>query len=139
LVVAKNGPKIREADVSAAPPPWPPYITVSLTEGGGHAMTVNVGGGILGTVGRNAPISQLTDQLSNVMKTPVADRTGLTGKYYFELKFQNPAYQLSTSDDYTPAPDLSSALPEQLGLKLDKAKVQAEFLVVEHWEQPAAE
>lgn len=140
LVIAKGGLKIKEADSSAEPPPWPPYIAAPLTYGQGHATTANVGGGILGTVGRNAPISQLTDELSNQLKVPVVDRTGLTGRYYFELKFQNPAYQVSTtSEDYTPAADLSTALPEQLGLRLEKAKVQADYLVVEHWEQPRAE
>ena len=141
LVVAKNGPKLKDADPSAKPPAMPNYMAVPVTEAQGRTITVNADGrGVLAVLGRGGPISQLADQLSNVLRTPVVDRTRLTGKYYFELKFQNPAYQISTSEEeYTPAPDLSSALPDQLGLKLEKAKVPAEFLVVEHWEQPAVE
>jgi len=140
LVAAKSGPKLKEADASADPPAMPNYMAVPVTEAQGRTITVNADGrGVFAVLGRGGPISQLADQLSNVLKTPVIDRTGLTGKYYFELKFQNPAYQLSTSEDYTPAPDLSSALPDQLGLKLEKQKVPAEYLVVEHSEKPAAE
>jgi len=141
LVVAKDGLKIKEADPSADPPPWPPYIAVPLNAMQGHALTVGtLERGVMGMVGRDSPISQIAEQLSNVLKTPVVDRTGLSGRYYFELKFQNPAYQMSTSEeDYAPAPDISVALPKQLGLQLEKAKVQADYLVVEHWEQPAAE
>ncbi|HEY5055020.1 MAG TPA: TIGR03435 family protein [Acidobacteriaceae bacterium] len=141
LVIAKNGPKLKDANPSADLPPMPNYMAVPVTEGQGQTIRVNADGrGVSAIVGRGGPISQLADQLSNVLKTPVVDRTGLTGKYYFELKFQNPAYQISTTtEDYTPAADLSSALPDQLGLKLEKAKVAAEYLVVDHAEKPAAE
>ena len=141
LVVAKNEPKLKDADPSAKPPAMPNYMAVPVTRFQGQTITVGAAArGVSAVVGRGGPISQLADQLSNVLRTPVVDRTRLTGKYYFELKFQNPAYQMSTSEEeYTPAPDLSSALPDQLGLKLEKAKVPAEFLVVEHWEQPAVE
>lgn len=141
LVVAKSGPKLKDADPSARPPAMPNYMAVPVTELQGQTITVGAAErGVSAVVGRGGPISQLADQLSNVLRTPVVDRTRLTGKYYFELKFQNRAYQISTSEEeYTPAPDLSTALPDQLGLKLEKAKVPAEFLVVEHWEQPAVE
>jgi uncharacterized protein (TIGR03435 family) len=61
---------------------------------------------------------------------PVVDRTGLTGVYAFELNFS-----VSEGDD---RPEISTALQEQLGLKLEPIKAPIEVLVVDHIERPKA-
>lgn len=139
LVVGKKGPKMHEADASGNPPPMPDKDSQIPYEKG-RIFTHIPERGVLAALGGGVPMSQLADELSKDLKTPVVDRTGLTGKYYFELKFQMPDAQLSaSSNEFTPAADISSALPDQLGLKLEKQKVSAEFLVVEHFEAPTPE
>jgi uncharacterized protein (TIGR03435 family) len=61
---------------------------------------------------------------------PVLDRTGLTGVYAFELNFST-----SEGDD---RPEMSTALQEQLGLKLEPVRAPIEVLVVDHIERPTA-
>jgi uncharacterized protein (TIGR03435 family) len=140
LVVAKNGPKMKQADALGNPPPMPEDKNSRVHYAKGRIFTHIPEQGVFAALGGGVPISQLADELSKDLKTPVVDRTGLTGNYYFELKFQQPDAQLSaTSNEFTPAADISSALPDQLGLKLEKQKVSVEFLLVEHFETPAPE
>jgi uncharacterized protein (TIGR03435 family) len=61
---------------------------------------------------------------------PVVDRTGLKGTYAFSLNFT------VREDDGLPA--ISTALQEQLGLKLELIKAPIEVLVVDHIEKPTA-
>ncbi len=146
LVPAKNGPKLKAADPSDPLPPTPDSMngapptanlgrTLSIVLPEKGALT-----GVLSLVGRGVSMGQLAGELSKDLKTPVVDRTGLTGKYFFELRFQMPDPQVSANaDDPAPGADISYALPDQLGLKLEKAKVPAGYLVVDHAEKPAAE
>jgi uncharacterized protein (TIGR03435 family) len=56
---------------------------------------------------------------------PVGDRTGILGNYDFDLRY-------APDDDPDPKlPTFFTALQEQLGLKLEKSKVQAEVLVID--------
>lgn len=63
----------------------------------------------------------------------VVDKTGLTGKYDFDLKW-TPDDQQGTADA---GPSLFTALEEQLGLKLVPAKGPVDTLVVDHAEKPS--
>jgi uncharacterized protein (TIGR03435 family) len=74
--------------------------------------------------------STLTDQV----KRTVIDKTGLPGNYDFSLKWS--AEDSPTADTDT-APSIFTALPEQLGLKLQPAKGPVETLVVDHVETPS--
>jgi len=141
LVVAKNGPKIKAADPDAPLPPMPQDMNgAPVTAFQNRIITHFPARGVSATLARGVTIRQLADELSDVLKTPVSDRTGMEGKYFFEVRFEPPNAPVSTDpNDMAAAPDIYSALPHDLGLKLEKAKVPAEFLVVEHWEKPAAE
>jgi len=141
LVVGKNGPKMKTADASGDPPPMPEDLKgITASANKGRIFTHVPERGVLAAVGRGVSMPQLADELSKNLKTPVEDKTGLVGNYYFELRFQEPEAQLAADQsEFAPAADISSALPDQLGLKLEKAKVPAEYLVVQHWEMPAAE
>ena len=66
-------------------------------------------------------------------RRPVIDRTGLTGDFEFELEF---APFNATAADST-APDLFTAIQEQLGLKLESARAPVEVLVVDRAERPS--
>jgi uncharacterized protein (TIGR03435 family) len=145
LVIAKNGTKLKAADPAADLPPMPEFLKGEpATSIPGKIVTLSVGRSARGVAGRGVSMPQLADELSKILRTPVADHTGLTGKYYFDFEFQpdsNPNTQSpgDMNDDLPSAPSIFSALPDKLGLKLEKAKVAAEYLVVEHAEKPAAE
>jgi uncharacterized protein (TIGR03435 family) len=76
---------------------------------------------------------------------PILDRTGLTGKYDFKLRWtpddaQGSALAPDTprpSGDANPAPPLYIALQEQLGLKFSAAKALAEVYLIDHVEKPS--
>jgi uncharacterized protein (TIGR03435 family) len=91
--------------------------------------------------GEAQPIAQLARILSRLpsVRSPVVDRTGLTGAFDFELTYapERPA----ASADAVPSlgdtpPTLFVALQEQLGLKLEPARAPADVLVVESVQQP---
>jgi uncharacterized protein (TIGR03435 family) len=69
----------------------------------------------------------------------VLDKTGLTGRFDFDLTFSgDPALNghNAPSDDTQTAPGLFSAIQEQLGLKLE-VKAPAEILIIDHAEKPS--
>lgn len=140
LVVGKNGPKLVTADASGEPPPQPPDMRgAPATAARGRIFSILPEKGVLSVVGRDVSMAQLADELSKDMKTAVVDRTGLTGRYYFDLRFDpssnNPDFPM---DADAPVGPVFSAV-QDVGLKLEKQKVRVEYLVVEHAEKPAAE
>jgi uncharacterized protein (TIGR03435 family) len=65
---------------------------------------------------------------------PVVDQTGIAGRYDFKLKWWPDAWRNPGPDA---APALSTAIQEQLGLKLEATKAMVDVLVIDHVEQPA--
>jgi uncharacterized protein (TIGR03435 family) len=83
----------------------------------------------------------LADALSLRVDRPVVDRTALSGDYEFELLFA-PGYVPSNPPPGAPAldpnaPDLFTALQEQLGLKLEPATGSLQVLVIDRIEHPS--
>jgi uncharacterized protein (TIGR03435 family) len=112
LVVDNNGPKLTE---SKNPGP-------GLGVGRGHLN------------GRGANMRLLTRELSSQLETPIADRTRLTALYDFTL-----TWTPDTQIDGGSAPSLSTALRDQLGLRLRSVKnVPVEFFVIDSVHQPSA-
>jgi uncharacterized protein (TIGR03435 family) len=66
--------------------------------------------------GNGAPVSMLATQLSMAAGQIVEDRTGLNGKYDFVLDWAEDTQRQSDR------PSLYTAIEEQLGLKLERAK-----------------
>jgi len=79
------------------------------------------------------PIVNLGMYLSGMLDREVVDRTGLTGRYDFTLKWTP---ENRRADDNA-GPSIFTALQEQLGLKLESAKGPVEMLIVEHAEKPS--
>jgi uncharacterized protein (TIGR03435 family) len=73
-------------------------------------------------------VPQLADALSYRLDCPIVDRSGIPGA--FDLK-------LEWSDDE--GPTIFTALQEQLGLKLEAARVPAEMMVIDHVDRQPAE
>ena len=100
----------------------------------------------LGMKLRGQPISTLVSMLTQMTGKKIQDKTGLTGRYDFELTFDPevlmrmvsqlginiPAGSLPPSN----APSLLTALQEQLGLKLENDKAPGQVLVIDSAELP---
>jgi uncharacterized protein (TIGR03435 family) len=81
---------------------------------------------------RAQPLSALTELLSREFRLPVTDKTGLTGKFDFTLEFapQTPGALPPESPDDS-ASNLVSAVPRQLGLRLEPRNVPVDILIID--------
>lgn len=96
---------------------------------------------------RNANMADFASTLqSTVLDRPVVDQTGLSGRFDFTLKwtpdefqFRNLGVQLPRppADAADAPPDLTTAIQQQLGLKLEGTKSPVEMFVIDHVEKPS--
>ena len=84
-----------------------------------------------------APLSQLIFYLTNQLRCPVQDRTGLTGKYAFSLQHSLDQAPGSPSSTDALEPDLFTAIRDQLGLRLIPVTIPIEGIFIEHVERPS--
>jgi len=149
LTVARSGPKLKPS--SSAPPapadgkgPNPigsdgfPQLPPGAT-----GMMGAMHNGVNRIIAGKQTLEALARVLENEVGTRVVDRTGLTGAYDFNLDYVRdqgraisqftglPPGTAPAADDFGGAPALSTALQEQLGLKLEKAKAPLDVIVVE--------
>lgn len=68
-------------------------------------------------------------------KRQIVDTTSLQGRFSFTLKFSNAV--VGDSEVGNDAPELPTALQEQLGLKLDPENGPVEVVVIDHIERPS--
>ena len=90
-------------------------------------------------VAGGVPMAWLVSTFTNVpvvtgVDRPVLDRTGLKGNYAFDLKFAAP----QNTDPPPDRPPFTTALQEQLGLKLDAVRAPMDVLVIDSVQRPAA-
>ena len=147
LVVAKNGPKLHEAKPGDTYPNG--LKGLDGKAGGGQMMRIQPGE----VVGQGLTIEALARMLSQQMGRQIEDRTGLTGKYDFTLKWTpDPATEgpmMGPPGGAPPAvgapppdssgPSIFTALQEQLGLKLESAKGPVDLIVIDQIEKPSAD
>jgi uncharacterized protein (TIGR03435 family) len=86
--------------------------------------------------------TDIASALSLMTRRLVIDRTGLTGRYNVSLKFTPDAITLRPAlrSEYPQidpeGPSLSTALKEQLGIKMKTQSEKVEVLVIDHVERP---
>ena len=91
--------------------------------------------------GKNATMKALARHLSRNREIGelVVDRTGLTGRFNFELIWQPERLEAikpePSNDDH---PGIFTALQEQLGLRLESAKAPLDAVIVDRAEKPDA-
>jgi len=120
LRVAKGGPKLTKS----ASDPNAPMNEEDLYNGGQRTIQMT-----------NVTIPGLALDLMFYMDRPVVDQTALAGRYDFTLKW---APDDSPTSDANALPVIFTAIQEQLGLKLQPVKAQADVLVIDHVERPSA-
>jgi len=148
LVIAKNGPKLREAKPGDTYPNG-----IKGPDGRSHPGMWWVEGGKL--TGQALPMASLVMILSQSCQLElgrtVLDQTGLKGKYDIALKWtpdQSSAGMFMGTAGVKPGaesappdssgPSLFTAIQEQLGLKLESTKGPTEAIVIDHIERPTA-
>jgi uncharacterized protein (TIGR03435 family) len=127
LVVAKNGPKLK---ASTSPPDDPPALISTV-----YPQRIVM-------PARNATMSDLSRLMQRaILDRPVVDKTGLSGRYDFDLEWAPDETQfggevpVATSE--APSPPLFIAMQEQLGLKLEATKGSIAALVVDKADRPS--
>ncbi len=138
LVAAKNGPKIHavdEGDCPEVPNQQNPCRSLRNTK-------------FAQLTGERAPMTALTLTLSALTQTIVVDKTGLKGSFSFTLdwtRYLEPPPSRGGDQPLPPGafdpasvePAISTALQEQLGLKLESGKGPVEILAIDHVERPS--
>jgi uncharacterized protein (TIGR03435 family) len=81
----------------------------------------------------NIDTKGLSSFLALPIGKPVVDKTGLTGHYDVTLKYA------PSNDPNSSLPSIFTAIQEQLGLKLEPAKVPVNYLVIDHVDRVPAE
>jgi uncharacterized protein (TIGR03435 family) len=81
---------------------------------------------------RSQSTSALVDMLSKEFRMPIVDKTGLAGRFDFKLEFapQVPGALTPDPTDES-APNLLTAVQQQLGLKLSPAKIPLDVLIID--------
>ncbi|HEY7388463.1 MAG TPA: TIGR03435 family protein, partial [Bryobacteraceae bacterium] len=126
LVVANNGPKLLAP--STGDPKGLPNLALPAR---GRFRA------------RNATMLDFVGELQGWQNRPVVDRTGIPGRYDFGLNWTPDDYQASLLNgspaprDSNEAPDLFTALQEQLGLRLESSKGFIDALIIDHVERPS--
>jgi uncharacterized protein (TIGR03435 family) len=128
LTAAKNGVKLKE---SAAPPDEQPMLINRVFPGDFIQLPA-----------RNATMAQFASMLQRaVLDRPVVDKTGLTGRYDFDLEWTPDETQFDgrmppIKAENSGKPDLFAAV-QQLGLRLESAKGPVSVIVIDHVERPS--
>jgi uncharacterized protein (TIGR03435 family) len=125
LVVGKNGPKLT---------PHNDGTGAKTRKGCGHLAGTRLTMDVFATV------------LSRDLETDVLNRTGLPGKYDFQLGWTPDSGPCrvaadtqggSAAADPSSLPSLYTALQQQLGLRLESSKGPVESLIVDRVERPS--
>jgi uncharacterized protein (TIGR03435 family) len=90
--------------------------------------------------GQNVTMNYFAFFLSRFVDRNLIDKTGLPDHYDVSFRFLPDGARAVGPDGASmlspDCPDLASALPKQLGLRLESTKGPVEYLVVEHAEKP---
>lgn len=130
LVIAKGGPKLKKSspeelakDAAAFLQSQPPKVSGSSD--GLHAEQ------------NGASMANVADLVSRIVHSPVIDKTELTGRYDFKLDYSPEVAELATTRGSEQAPNIFTALQEQLGLKLESGKGSVDVIVIDDITQPS--
>ena len=129
LEVAKGGSKLKP---STAAPGEQPYL-ISTVYPGKLVMPA-----------KNASMADFVSILQRaILDRPVVDKTGLAGRYDFNLEWAPDESQFNgeipAASSDAPEPPLFTALQQELGLRLEATRGPVDAIVVDHAEHPSAD
>ena len=81
-------------------------------------------------------LSRLVDTLSLFLETPVLDKTGLSGRFTYDMRWESSG-RPNALDLLTGSNAFAGALEEQLGLRLKAERGPIDLLVIDSVQQPA--
>ena len=153
LVVAKDGPTLEETKPGEVMPAFDALDGTKFPAGVTDLRNTNDEGKRT-LIGVGIPIFELVEIMTYDTgdERPILDRTGLTGKYNFTVRWFSPddTPQLQRmSSDMSPEerqaenrrrlinPAQLVAIQKQLGLKLEPGKGPVEYVVIDHVERPS--
>jgi bla regulator protein blaR1 len=110
----------------------------------GLRLKANEEGGVMDLQVHGMSADDLAEHLARQLGQPVINKTGLLGRYNFQLHWVKDATHPGSSDVSTDSPSTDSlslltAVQEQLGLKLEPQTALTPVLVIDHIEKPTAE
>jgi uncharacterized protein (TIGR03435 family) len=112
LVVAKSGPKLRESATEGDPVMKPDRSVLTA---------------------QHATMPWFAEILTNPLRSPVADKTGLSGRYDFTIDMSKYVTPGMAPEEMAGA--LSECLQQELGLRVEARKLPLEIFIVEHAER----
>lgn len=92
-------------------------------------------------LGRDVTLHDFAAEIQRLtLNKPLVDETGITGNFDIDLEFtwEDPNSLGLTELPDDAAPNLLTALSQQLGLKLEVAKAPVNVIVIDHVEPPSA-
>ena len=159
LTVTKGGPKLKPTELAPDAEPFNPAAGPPKLDKNG-ALELNGAGLIIfvmaSPAGATARMTAKGQSLADFSKTlgqqlrhPVIDKTGLSGKYDFNLEYTpdltgmppplagalQPPGAATGNIASDPGSTIVSALEKQLGLKLSASKAKLDVIVVDHVER----
>jgi uncharacterized protein (TIGR03435 family) len=128
LTVAKGGPKLTKSLGNPNGPPDDNFSTSAYMKE------------------TNTTMGEFAKAMQYVLDRPVVDQTALEGRWDFLLKWAPDESQFTAlgykipppTENPNAPPGLFAAIQEQIGLKLEAVKAQAQVLVVDTVERPSA-
>ena len=126
LVVGKNGLKVQETKTEGE-------TSIDINQ---RQLSVSV---------QRAPVSQLVEMMSNLLRAPVIDMTGLTGRYDITLNIAKYAGDMAARgqsvDSLSADPQalISMILQDEFGLKLEARKMPLDLLIIDRVEKVPVE
>jgi uncharacterized protein (TIGR03435 family) len=134
LVVAKGGPKLH---VEGSMPASADELKIFGEDRPVPALRQKNDGQGYDFIAHGCSMDQWVGMLTAQFGRPVMDKTGLTGKYDFILKYRGRWDRDRSADDVDPTPPMDRALQEELGLKVEAAKGPVKIMVIDHIDKPS--
>jgi uncharacterized protein (TIGR03435 family) len=142
-ILAQQGAAVAKGDVAsllAKPGAFPPCAIAPDVSGGPLNLSMH---------GDGQEMKQLAELLTQLTGRSVRDKTGLTGRYDFDMKMDLQAVLALAKRMGAPVPaaaanipqadgsSLMTALNEQLGLKLESTRAPVDVVVIDNVEAPS--
>lgn len=122
MVAAKGGVKFHESEITDGEP---------VVDQNRASLSVEVKG---------IPAAQFVEELSNMLRAPVINNTGLSGRYDAKINVSKYLPDGSGKEgSFDPISTILLGLQEELGLKLESKKMPLDLLIVDHAEKVPVE